>query len=41
MKAVQKEYKDKRFPLNLELKPFRSQMKGNYFAGRGFQSLAV
>ena len=41
MKSVQKELTTKRCLLILDLKPFRSQVKGKHSMGREFQSLAV
>ena len=40
-KSVQKEPTVKRFMLILDLKPLRSQVKGNPCIGREFQSLAM
>ena len=40
-KSVQKEPTVKRYPLILDLKPFRSQVKGKHSIGREFESLAV
>ena len=41
MKSPQKESTDNRCLLTLDLKSFRSQVKGKHFIGREFQSLAV
>ena len=41
MKPVQRERKDKRYLLTLDLKPFGSQVKQKHSASKEFQSLAV